>query len=140
MQKTIKTSRRNYNNNKNYTNNREFNNSEKCYNRKNNKPQNIEEYKTNFFAIKCVICSLCVLIILCISNINSEKSISLTNKIKSSINENISYDNSEDFFNEIKNIFNIKKLETTVTNRIDENIIEQMNNDIDVYYNNQNND
>ena len=159
MRKTIRTSRRNVNNIREsdiYSKRRKESYNYRTANDRKNNSANVERRRSarkeygkneeiNFFVLKAVISSLCVLIIIIVSNTDIGFTDDIKSDIKTALSENISYENIGDIINRIENVFadgeEVEDLqESEYTNsdfRIDENIVEQMNNEEDFYYNRQ---
>jgi len=108
-------------------------NSRRIKSRKQTKDRNI-----NLFAVKSVISFICVVAIFAAVNFNIGLTSDIKENIKSALSDNISYEKVE---NIIAKAFNKNKQEPKYSDeyndfRIDENIIEQMNTEENVYYEN----
>jgi len=159
VRRTIKTSRRNSGNkreNLTYSERRKKNYEYKTGLRKNGIEVNSERRRSgrqdynekeqiNFFALKSVICAFGILAVISISSSDFGFNNNIKDEIKAALSENISYENIGGIVDSIETLFiknnsDSDKYSEEYTNsdfRIDENIIEQMNNEEDVYYNRQ---
>ncbi len=159
MRKTIKTSRRNSDNkreNLDYFERRKKNYDYRTGGRRNGTEINSErrrlarkEYtekeQINFFALKSVICAFGILAVLSISSTEFGFNNNIKDEIKTALSENITYDNIGSIVNGIETLFiknnnnsdEYSEEHTDLDFRIDENIIEQMNNEENIYYNRQ---
>jgi hypothetical protein len=100
--------------------------------------RNISNKNINLFSIKAGISFICLISIFAAVNFNIGFTDDIKENIKSALSENISYEKVESV---IVRAFNKNDEESQYSNeysdfRIDENIIEQMNNETDVYYDN----
>lgn len=134
MEKTIRTSRRVYD--------EKSHNSIQRQRRQNTNKGRIEETEYNGFTVRLTICVFAVVFVFIVSNIDSDITNKISNEIKGVVSENISAENVRDIFHEISYVFSQKQendvLETKQNEnsevlpseeefRIDENILEQMN-------------
>ncbi len=93
--------------------------------------------KVNIFALKAIVSILAVAIVfITVNTVDSAEK--LRSDIKSAISENISENSVDGILSKVESLFN-KKNDTIQSEysdfRIDENIIEQMNNEQDEYFN-----
>jgi len=154
MRKNIHTSRRNYNRKNNdlkyysrsdghdYRKRRNVDASEM---RRTLRRETRKDEQINFFAFKVVICSFLVFAVFIAANIDFGDSLNVRDEIKTALSENISYENIENIALKAEDVFNKNndnqngdknKDEDSSTKkyddfRIDENIIEQMNKEVD---------
>lgn len=98
--------------------------------------RNIRNKNINLFSIKAGISFICLISIFAAVNFNISPTEDIKENIKSALSENISYEKVESV---IARTFNKNDKKSQYSEeysdfRIDENIIEQMNNEKDVYY------
>lgn len=134
MEKTIRTSRRVYDEKRH--------DSVQKQRRRNTTVNRTEELEYNGFTVRLIICVFAVIFVFIASNIDSDITNKITSEIKSAVSKNISAENVRDIFHEISYAFlqnrensgmkpEIKEspenLPSEAEFRIDENILEQMN-------------
>lgn len=136
--KTIRTSRKcDKNNFSKFNADTEKNNSENNYTDYNfpkHSLKNKNEPKFDFLKIKIAFCIICLIGVFIVANIDTEFGKSAKGNIKTVISENISYKDIQKITNKVEDVFNKNNKFTQYEKnefsdfRIDENIVNQMNN------------